>query len=417
MIFTNLAPNTQGDDAWLALRLLFVPWKHKRGPAAEELEKAIARRTSATYAISFESGRTSLLAILAAAGIKAGDEVLLQAYTCVAVPDPVLWAGATPIYVDCDDSLTMSPADLEKKITPRAKALIIQHTFGMPANIDVLLEIARKHNLFVIEDCAHALGALYGSAGSPQANKPVGSFGDAAFFSFGRDKTISSVFGGMATTNDTELAQKIRTIQESYPLPAFWWVKQQLQHPVLMWLGKKTYTFGGKIIIGLSKALRATSRAVYPVEKIGGKPRFAGKQFANALALLALHQLEKLDRFNEHRKKIATIYERELSSLSINYQLSTANSQPIWLRYTIWTEKAAMIKIAAAKRGILLGDWYDAPIAPRGVSYEKIGYKLGSCPNAERISSQTLNLPTDIHVTEEDAKRIAAIVIASTKNQ
>src|SRR5947207_2728640 len=124
MIFTNLAPNTQKDDAALAWRLLWQPWKWRKGNAAEKLEEVIAQKIGVKHAISFESGRTSMHAILKALNIKAGDEVLLQAYTCVAVPDPVLWTGATPIYVDCDQTLTMSAADLEKKITPRAKVLI-----------------------------------------------------------------------------------------------------------------------------------------------------------------------------------------------------------------------------------------------------------------------------------------------------
>ncbi len=404
MIFTNLAPNTQGDDARLALSLLFTPWRWKKGNAILKLEAAIAQKIGVNHAISFESGRTSLQAILTGLGIGAGDEVLLQAYTCVAVPDPILWAGARPSFVDCDETLTMSPESLRKSITSRSRALVIQHTFGMPAHLDELLEIAREKNLIVIEDCAHSLGALH-------EGRPVGSFGEAAFFSFGRDKTISSVFGGMATTNNELLATKLRSVQLSYPTPGFIWIKRQLLHPVLMWFGKKTYRFGGKLVIAATKTLHVTSRAVYPVERIGEKPSFVGKRLANALAILALHQFKKLDTFNAHRKSLASVYRNALTPLGIAQQKAThQNDDAIWIRYTIWTDKKDEIIIACRKQGILLGDWYDTPIAPRGVNYEKIGYKLGSCAVAEKIAATTVNLPTDINTTTLDAERIASII-------
>lgn len=406
MIFTNLAPNTQSDDAGLALRLFFSPQRWTAGTAATQLESAIAQMTNSSHAISFESGRTALFSILVAANIKAGDEVLIQSYTCVAVPDPVLWAGAKPIYVDCDETLTMSSKDLKKKITPRAKAIIIQHTFGVPANLNALLEIARAHNLFVIEDCAHALGAVY-------AGKPVGSFGDAAFFSFGRDKAISSVFGGMATTNNEQFGQQLRNIQETYPLPRSHWICQQLLHPMLMWFGKATYDYGGKLVIAAAKKLGLTSRAVYPEEREGGQPDFIGRRLANALALLALHQLAKIDHFNGRRAKLAMMYKERLESLPISHQRAPTISTPIWLRYTIWSEHSNAIKAAATKQNLRLGDWYDTPIAPRGVNYEKIGYVMSSCPSAELIASQTINLPTDIHITETDVKKITDCINAA----
>ena len=117
-----------------------------------------------------------------------GDEVLVQAFTCVAVPNSVLWAQATPVYADIDATLNIDPIDVEKKITNRTKAIIVQHTFGIPADMDALVALAKKHNILLIEDCAHSLGATY-------KGKKVGTFGDAAFFSFGRDKVVSSVFG------------------------------------------------------------------------------------------------------------------------------------------------------------------------------------------------------------------------------
>ena len=202
-IFTSLTPNAQAGDIFLNLFLLTSPGLWQRGKSITELEDEFRKFLGTEYVFSFDSGRTSLFSILKALHLEQGSEVLLQSYTCVAVPDPVLWAGLTPVYVDIEkETLNMSAADLEKKITFKSKVLIIQHTFGFPADIEKLIQIAKSKGLFVIEDCAHALGATYSSSSSPEASKPVGSFGDAAFFSFGRDKAISSTFGSVVVTKN-----------------------------------------------------------------------------------------------------------------------------------------------------------------------------------------------------------------------
>lgn len=402
-IFTSLSPNLEQDDVRLAKKVFFQPFKWKKGDTIPELEKTFAHYIGSGNATSFESGRTSLYTILKALNIKTGDKVLLQAYTCVAVPEPVLWVGARPIYVDCEEErLTMSPEDLEKKITKKSKAVIIQHTFGNPAKLKQLLAIAKKHNLFVIEDCAHALGTTY-------AGKKVGTFGDAAFFSFGRDKVISSVFGGMVITKDQELSKKIKAFQESYPFPGLIWIKRQLLHPLITAVAKKNYASSGKIILKLNSLIRLTSKAVYPQERKGKKPPFIGHKLPNALAILALHQLEKIDRFNDHRKKIANVYETELKKYK---QITRQKEIPgsIYLRYTIRVKNRDEVIEAARKKNIFLGDWYTSPVAPGGVSYPDIGYKA-QCRLAEKNSQLSLNLPTDINTTEEDAKRIASLVI------
>lgn len=413
MVFTSLAPNTQLSDALKALGLIVMPWRWRTGSASAKVESWFNQFLPGHQAFTFESGRTALHALLTAANIRQGDEVLLQAYTCVAVPEPILWVGATPVFVDCDETLTISITDLEKKITPRTKAIIVQHTLGMPARIDELLALAARHSLLVIEDCAHALGATY-------HDKPVGSFGDASFFSFGRDKVVSSVFGGVAATKHDHLARALRTLQSEYPTPSSAWVFQQLLHPPIMWLGKKTYRYGGIALIAVAKTLHLTSKAVQPQEKQGIRPLFALKRLPNALALLALRQLKKLEHVNSHRRTIAALYYDLLAPLQIPSQFSAPirdmsysrirEYSPVFLRYTIWHARSKEIYTACKKEGILLGDWYDTVIAPRGVDYQKIGYVAGSCPNAEKIAQGTLNLPTDIHTSTRDAKKIASII-------
>ncbi len=193
-ITISLSPNTEADDVFLAVKTIIQPLLWKTGKATSDAEQWFRNYFSVEQAVSFNSGRSALLAILKAFGIGEGDEVLVQAFTCVAVPNSVLWAGAKPVFVDIDATLNMDPKDAEKKITKNTKALIVQHTFGVPAQMDKIIALAKKHHLILIEDCAHALGATY-------KGKKVGTFGDAAFFSFGRDKVVSSVFGGMAIIN------------------------------------------------------------------------------------------------------------------------------------------------------------------------------------------------------------------------
>ena len=212
-IAISLSPNTQKDDVILALRLLLKPRVWIKGKETIKLENDFKKYLGCPFAFSFDSGRSSLLAILKCLGIGPGDEVLLQAFTCVAVVNPILWVGAKPVFVDIEkDGFNMDPVDLKKKITKRSKVLIVQHTFGQPARLQQILKIARNHRLLVVEDCAQALGAEY-------QGRKVGTFGIAAIFSFGRDKVISSVFGGMAVTSDSQLGEKLEDFQKNLKFP------------------------------------------------------------------------------------------------------------------------------------------------------------------------------------------------------
>lgn len=416
-IFTSLAPNTEWDDVGLAARLMFQPWRWRQGRGMSQLEQLFQEWLPTKYAYAFSSGRAALYAILKALNLSADDEVLLQAYTCVAVPDPILWAGAKPIYTDCEEeTFNMDPRDLERKITPRSRVLIIQHTFGLPADIDALIKIAKKYKLFVIEDCAHALGAKYESkrVGLPaEAQRAkVGTFGDAAFFSFGRDKVISSVFGGMLTVKDKAIAREVGEIIAHWKVAPWSWVLQQLLHPITTTKAKTFYrVLGfGKLILSLAKTLRIISKAVYPEEKRGERPAFLEYRMPNALALLALQQFGKLERFNAHRKKIAKIYDERLGLRCEGDRVSENQTNSIYLRYTIQTPNAAEILAAAKNKNIFLGDWYRTPIAPAGVDYNAVGYTMGSCPTAEKLARESINLPTDVHIGQREVQRIIEVM-------
>lgn len=414
-ISISLSPNVEKDDIWLAFKLIFKPWLWKGSPSASrsysddssgsmssgqvaDLENEFKNYLGVKNAISFNSGRSSLMALLKVLDFQKDDEILLQAFTCNAVPNPVLWSGLKPVFVDCNDNFNIDAEDLKRKISLKSRAVIVQHTFGIPADIDKISEICRQNNLILIEDCAHSLGATY-------KGRKVGTFGEVAFFSFSRDKVISSVYGGMVATNNYELAKRLKEYQNKIGYPYCFWILQQLLHPVLMnWLILPTYRFCGVYFLVLFQWLHIFSKAVHWKEKRGLRPSYFPKRLPNALAVLALNQFQKLEKFNRHRREIAEFYAKELSAT--NYKLQTTNYGNIFLRLPIIHKNAHKIIRKAWRNNILLGDWYTTPIAPHDTKAEKIGYMTGSCPNAEKLAKITLNLPTHINISEKEAESI-----------
>jgi len=390
------------DDIKLARTAILKPWKWKKGKNIGLLENKFSKFLEMKNAFSFNSGRSSLYAILKALNLEKGTEILLQAFTCNAVPNPVLWLGLTPIYIDCDeDNFNIDLKDAERKLTSNSKVLIVQHTFGFPADMDKVASFSKEHNLILIEDCAHSLGAEY-------KGRKVGTFGKASFFSFSRDKVISSVYGGIAVTNDPKLAESLRKIQAEFEYPGCYWIFQQLLHPLLLnYLILPIYNLIdlGKVFLVLSQWLHILSKAVHWKEKRGERPDYFPRRLPNALALLALNQFNKLDAFYNHRKKIADFYFSALKNTS--FVLPIVNSKPSYLRFPAKHVNAhEIIWDAWNRNNILIGDWYTCPIAPFDTKLDKLQYNIGNCPKAERLSKVTLNLPTHINIKEKELERI-----------
>lgn len=404
-ISISLSPNTEEDDIRLAFCLLFRFSCWKEGKEIKELEEKFKKYLGVKYVFAFNSGRSSLMAILKAMEVKENDEVLLQGFTCNSAIIPILKRKAKPVFVDIDDTLNLDPKDLEKKISVRSKAIMVQHTFGFPAKIDEILTIAKKHNLLLIEDCAHSLGAKFNG-------QLCGTFGDIAFFSFGRDKIISSVFGGMVATNDDRLAQKVKDFKEKLDYPSSCWVIQQLFHPIIVnKLILKSYKFPsfGKILLIFLQKIKILSKAVHKKEKRGEMPSYFPKKMPNALATLALNQSEKLEKFNLHRKEIAQFYEKELENTDfvLPFLKRGEGEDVVFMRYPILVNNSDVILKEARKEKILLNDgWRKTPIVPPDTDIGKMGYTPGSCPKAEKIAKTILNLPTHINISRKNAERI-----------
>ncbi|MFA6190093.1 MAG: aminotransferase class I/II-fold pyridoxal phosphate-dependent enzyme [Candidatus Staskawiczbacteria bacterium] len=413
-ISISLSPNVEKDDLHLALNLLIRPWLWKKGKTIEKLESEFKEYLGVKHAFSFNSGRSSLYAILKSLNLEKGSEVLIQSFTCNAVPNPILWAGLEPVYVDCNkDDFNMDASDLEAKITTKTRVVVVQHVFGLPANMDAIRAICGAYNLILIEDCAHSLGAEFNGL-------KVGAHSRAAFFSFGRDKVISSVYGGMVVTNDDELAKNLKQAQDDFSMPNSFWTFQQILHPILLgYLILPIYNFLdlGKIFLVFSQWFHILSKAVTKKEKQGVKPDYFPKALPNALAVMALNQFYKLEKFINHRQKIAEYYYKELKNtkfeLPKRYEGSSASGEAsaarrnTFLRFAIKHPKAHdIIYQAWHSQNILLGDWYTTPIAPFDTKIEEMKYTAGSCKNAEDLSKITFNLPTHINISKKDADRI-----------
>ena len=402
----GLSPNIESDDVIRAWSVLLTPWTWYKENAKNEVIDWFQKRFDTEHVFLYTSARSALTVLLEAMHIGAGDDVLMQAFTCMVVPNAIRFAGATPIYVDVELSANCDPKDIERKITPRTKAIIVQHTFGTPADMKAIMTIAKKHHIAVIEDCAHALGATY-------EGKRVGTFGDAAFFSFGRDKCISSVFGGAVIVKNNIVAQTIGKLETKIANPSYGWIMQQLLHPILTSVVLPLYTKGiGKFMLVFFQKLHLLSFPVSACEKAGRKPNGYILCYPNALALLVVKQLSKLDRYVAMRRKAAAVYTNMLEN-NPTIELLQVREGSSYLRFGIRVKSQTSVLQYAKNKGIILGNWYHALIDPMGSDMERAGYKNGSCTQAEQIAHEIVNLPTRIRADE--AEQIALLVQVATK--
>ena len=297
----------------------------------------------------------------------------------------------------------LDPADLAKKITSHAKALIIQHTFGIPAKMDELLFVARTHRLSVIEDCAHTLGNTY-------KGKKLGTFGELAILSFGSDKALSCARGGAVVTGSQELANKLRAYQHALPDLPRWRVFQHLAHYPVMALGKRWYHVGiGKWLLWTARRAGIINRIIYRPEKRGEWLAWFPAKLPQALATILLPQLNNLDAHNLHRKKIANIYRTALKKFSPESNAYAGEYAP--LRYLLLVDNPAVLERQMQRHVIYPGDWYRTVVAPADISAQAAEYEPGSCPQAEAMARRSINLPTDRNITESVAKYIVDIMI------
>lgn len=405
-IFTGFGPNITKKDNFIALSFLFLPWNWpflNRGFWRKKVEEKLGKYFKVTNVHLFDSGRTALQYALEASGVGEGDEVLVQAYTCVVVINAIRWSKAKPVFMDIQNNFNINFDAIKNKKTDKTKAIIIQHTFGKPTSeLEKIIMWAKENNLIVIEDCAHSLGAKLN-------DQFLGTFGDIGMFSFGSDKIISCVRGGALITNNKDIAIKIKSIKNNLPNPKLIKTIQHLLHYPLFSISKPLYNIGvGKLILFLAKKFNIINKIIYKEEKSGSPVKFYPSKLANSLAKILFFQIDKLEYFNRHRREIARFYDDNINNKKINKPEWDEDS--VWLRYTILVEEPQILHLKAKRQGIILGNWYDTPIAPKNIDLNKTEYRQNQCPNAEILSSKSINLPTDDFIKIKDARKIVEII-------
>lgn len=384
-----------------ALRLLLQPWLWKNGLAVQELRDALRSMFNADVSL-FSSGRDGLLALLQAMNIGHGDEILVQAYTCVVVPNAIIAAGAVPIFADIEkETLSLDPDDVRRKITSKTKAILCQHTFGIPAPLDELRAICDENRIPLIEDCAHIIADSAGPSG-------VGITGDFVLLSFGRDKAISGVTGGAIVSHRTDVSNRLQKIEESathYPLLTIF---RLLLYPLLYAVARPFYGLWiGKAFLKLCSLLRFLPSIVTHQEKLGRQSPTLHR-LPNACAALALSQLQRLRQINDHRRMLTRFYLEQCAQHGWPVLHGIASDLPLQ-KFPMFVPGAEKIRQSLKKKNIHLHDgWTGCVICPSAVDPAACGYKDGDDPRAEEICEQILCLPTHPITTVHDARQLIA---------
>src|SRR2546425_12239067 len=404
-----LGGTTRWSDCVEALRYLLGPTRLVQGAKVEEYEQTFARTVGVKHAISFGSGRVGLYGLLRALGVGEGAEVLLSLPTHIVVANAIRFTGARPVYVDCRlEDYNIDLGDAERRVTPRSRVLLLQHTFGIPVDMDAALAFARRHNLAVIEDCVHALGARHDG-------RQVGTFGRGAMFSTEETKTISTVMGGMAGTNDAHLASRLRTFQASCSWPPMWLTARYLMKFVVYYMLTEPHVHR----LARIAYERLGRRNPLPVpttleERKGQRPRDYERRMGNGQAAVGLCQLSNLKNSLGHRKLVANAYRDRLSGCELRLPQAPAKAEPAFVRYPVWVQDRPKVIRALAPHAVL-GTWFTS-VLEEAESPEVAGYEPGSCPRAEQAAQHLINLPTHPRVNERDGRILATALIKAVSS-
>jgi dTDP-4-amino-4,6-dideoxygalactose transaminase len=398
-----LGGTTNWGDCQVALGYLAHPRTITRGTAITEYERTFARFVGVRHAHSFAAGRVGLYGLLRVLGVGPGHEVLLSAPTHIVVANAIRYTGATPVFVDCEaDTCNLDLEQARKRVTPSTRVLLLQHTFGIPADIDAATRLASDHGLDLIEDCVHALGATY-------KGRPVGSFGRAAFFSTEETKTISSTMGGMVVTDDDEVATGIAAFQAACAWPDPWLVSRYLLKLVVYHLFTQPHLH--RYIRALYDRIgrrQPLPRPTSEEELRGLRPPRYEVRLSNAQAKLAARQLGRLGVNLAHREAIARVYETRLRSAGARLPMPPATAKAAYVRFPVWVEDREAAVRAAAPYAVL-GTWFTS-LLEESTSPADGGYQDGSCPTAEHAAAHLVNLPTHPRVGRQDAQLIVDAV-------
>jgi dTDP-4-amino-4,6-dideoxygalactose transaminase len=324
------------------------------GPEVASFEQEFAAYCGAAECIALNSGTSALHLALLAAGVGPGDEVITVPFTFVASVAAVIYTGARPVLVDIDSrSFTMDPGAIEPAITPRTKAILPVHLYGQTADMDPILEVARRHGLVVIEDAAQAHGAKY-------KGRSAGSIGDVGCFSFYPAKNLGAYGeGGAVTTSNSQYAQTIRRLRD--------WGTDRKYHHVLH----------------------------------GYNYRMEG--FQGAILRVKLRHLEK---WTEARRALAKKYDELLSGSGLELPAEMPWARHVYHLYTLRVEDRDELQSALLAEGIQTAVHYAVP-AHLQPAYSALGYRRGELPRCEKAANDVLSLPLYPEMTETQVRRVS----------
>ncbi len=325
------------------------------GPDLKTFEEEMAKYLGVKYAVGVSSGTDALEIALLALGIGEGDEVITTPFTFIATSEAIYNTGAKPVFVDIDPAtLNINPALIEAKITAKTKAILPVHLYGQPADLGVILQLAKKHNLKVIEDCAQSLGAEYDG-------KKVGSIGAAGCLSFFPGKNLGCFGdGGMMVTNDEETDLMAKTLRHH---------------------GSKKKYFHS--ISGFNSRLDTLQAAILSVK------------------------LKYLDKWNEMRRTNAALYAKYLAEANVTLLSVTPNVKHSFNYYTLRVKNRDQVQAQLKEAGISNMVYYPLSLHLQEV-YAGLGYQAGDFPESEKAQTESLSLPMFAELTEEQIKIVAA---------
>jgi dTDP-4-amino-4,6-dideoxygalactose transaminase len=405
-IHHTFGPHVSGAYLIQSLKQLCLFWNWKSGKERDWLRETLAQWFDAECYL-FSTGREALLALLRSLPIEQGSEILIQGFTCVALPNAIHAAGFTPIFSEINpETLNIDLEALGGKITPRTKVIIVQHTFGIVADMKALRGIADKHRILLIEDCAHVL---------PDATGPkrIGQYGDFLMLSFGRDKAASGISGGAIITKNTEVAA-ILQLEEQRAAELSWCsIKRLLLYPLIYASTKPIYGLGlGKGILLIAAKCKALAPVITKKEKAGYQSPLLHRM-PSALCALVRWEFKRFQLINDHRRMLSKKYSTAAAEHHWNIPSGIEEHLPLQ-KFPIFVSDADLVRSKLKRVNIYLDDgWTGASVCPRNVDQEASGYIPGSCPKAERLAHQILVLPTHPTMTEKQADRLIKILSAT----
>ncbi len=342
---TRVIPDTQQTIAALRKEGRVV-----EGPHLVAFEQAFAHRVEAAHAVTASFGRMAFFYLLQALGIPPGSEIVLPALTFWVVPEVARVAGLRPVFADVDPrTFTLDPAAFERAITPRTRAVVPTHLYGLPCDMDAILDIARRHGLTVIEDCAHALGATW-------RGRPVGTIGDAGFFSFQLLKPLNTYGGGMAVTNDDDVAEKLVELARREPRAAEWEVLRRLQWGRVQRIGIRPGVFTVSLypVLWASSFLQTTAdvylwEKIRPLEPLPARYR---ERYANLQAAIGIEALRHLDGWTAASVCHARALDVALEGTGVETPLVPPDRTHVYYQYPVYTRRREEVVRFCLRRGV-----------------------------------------------------------------